>query len=159
MSRTIDPHRRLRRYAVALSAVGAVGGLVELATLRHWDNSVQLVPWIALVVLLAADVLVWVKPTGAVLRLSRGLGVLSVVAATFGMVMHVKENYDTAPLDAVFGPQWETFSTISRVWHALNGDVGPSPLLAPGLLAQVGLCLALSTVQHPALRRVTYGPP
>lgn len=38
----------MRRGLLALSAVGVVGTAIELAMLRHWGSSAQLVPWFAL---------------------------------------------------------------------------------------------------------------
>ncbi|MFN8540111.1 MAG: hypothetical protein U0232_21845 [Thermomicrobiales bacterium] len=40
---------------------------------------------------------------------------------------------------------------LAQWWTAAREGVGPSPPLAPGALALVGLCILLATVRHPAL--------
>ena len=37
-------------------------------------------------------------------------------------------------------------------WAAASGQVGPAPLLAPAVLAQIGLCVLLACWAHPAVR-------
>ena len=153
IARTDEPSGLLRSSLLGLAVLGSASGLVELATLRHWNSTEQLVPWIVLIVVAALAVAVWSKASPALLRLARLVAIGAVASSMFGMFEHIKENYDTAPLDRHYGPLWNSMSSLSKVWHAATGSVGPSPLLAPGLLAQAGLCLALATVAHPAFRQ------
>ena len=154
-----DPGRLWRQGLLGLAVLGSLSGLAELATLRHWNDRTQLMPWavLALVALLALAVLI--RPTRSVLTAARPVAVLSVLAAGFGIFEHVKANYDTAPLDRVWGPAWDSMSFTARLWRAIDGSVGPSPLLAPGLLAQAGLGLVLATIGHPTNRRVLAAGP
>jgi hypothetical protein len=146
-----EPTGALRTGILALAGLGAVGGLIELATLRHWGSALRMIPWVVLIVLLATVVIVAWRPTRVTLATARGLGVVALLATGFGIYEHIRENYSTAPLDQKYGDVWESMSFASRIWHAMNGSVGPSPLLAPALLAQVGLCLILATIGHPVL--------
>ena len=140
---------QLRRGVEGLAAVGVIGGVVELATLHHWNSTVQLIPWVALGALGLLVVLVAVRPVGGTVRVVRAGGVAAVAAAAYGMWEHVASNVDTGYLDRDWGDRWGDLSTIARIWHSVNGDVGPSPLLAPGVIAQIGLCLLLATVGLP----------
>ena len=65
--------------------------------------------------------------------------------SAFGIFEHVKANYDAGPLDRRYAARWETMSEPSRWWTAASGGVGPSPPLAPAVMAQAALCLALAT--------------
>jgi hypothetical protein len=86
---------------------------------------------------------------------ARAVALTVVVVAAFGIFEHVKANYDARPLDRRFSTRWQTMSEPSRWWAAASGGVGPSPALAPAVLAQAAACLALATAHHPAARRPT----
>lgn len=149
MSNTADPistAQALRRGVLGLAALGVIGAVIELATLRHWDSAVQLIPWVALAVLGVLVVALAVRPSALVIRGARSGGAVALVASLFGMWEHVSSNMEAGVLDRVWGASWDNLSWFSRVWHSMNGDVGPSPLLAPGVIAQIGLCLVLATI-------------
>lgn len=142
----------VRHGLLGLCAAGIVGTAVELAMLRHWTSFLQLVPWLALAPLAGALVLLARHPSATTVRAARAVAVAVVIVAGFGVVEHVKANYDAGPLDRRYATRWETMSAPSRWWTAASGGVGPSPALAPAVLAQAALCLALATVAHPARR-------
>ena len=71
--------------------------------------------------------------------------------ALAGVALHALANVDAGPLDRVFATRWSTMSPIEQWWEALTGGVGPAPVLAPGVLAEVSLALAIATIRHPAL--------
>jgi hypothetical protein len=144
------PARLLRSGIQALAALAALGVAAELASLRHWQGS-QLIAWIALGANLLALLLVAAGPRRAGVLVARALAAIVVASALYGVWVHVKANYDTAPLDAVFGTRWPTLSEPERWWAAANGEAGPAPPLAPLVLAQVALTILLATVHHPAL--------
>lgn len=142
----------VRSGLLGLCAAGVVGTAVELAMLRHWSSFLQLVPWLALAPLAGALVLLALRPSPAAVRVARSVAVAVVIVAGFGILEHVKANYDAGPLDRRYATSWETMSAPSRWWTAASGGVGPSPALAPAVLAQAALCLALATVAHPSRR-------
>ena len=146
-----DPATGLRRSFAALAAAGLVGTAVELALTRHWTSTVQMIPWAALAVTLVALILLVARPRPATLRVVRILAVLVVLTAGFGVFEHVLANYDAAPLDFRYTTRWATMSASSRWWAAASQSVGPSPTLAPGVLAQSAFCLLFATLGHPAL--------
>ena len=149
-----DSGATLRRGLLAISALGVAGLWLELAVARHWNSTVQLVPWVAAGLVAVGVALVAIRPTPARLILARVLAVICVGSGLFGVIQHVESNYDSGELDAVYGPRWATMSTASRLWHALIESVGPSPSFAPGALALIAACLLLATARHPVCQRV-----
>lgn len=83
------------------------------------------------------------------------LAVAVMVTAAFGIFEHALANYHAAPLDFRYTARWPTMSATSKWWAAATEAVGPSPTLAPGVLAQSALCLLFATVGHPALAGTT----
>jgi hypothetical protein len=142
----------LRRGLLWLAAL-TIGGIgVELALERHWTQPIQLVAWGALLVIAIAAVLVAWAPTRTNLRLAQILAVIVILSAAFGVWEHIEANYDAGPLDFHYTDTWDSMSEMSRWWLALSKTVGPSPPLAPGALAEAGLCVLLATLRHPALQ-------
>lgn len=140
----------LRRALLVLAAAGAVGTAVELAMLRHWTSPVQLIPWVALVVL-AAAVAALVRPARpSTLRAVRVAAIAVTVAALIGVVEHVLANHEAGPLDFRYASTWARLSPARRWWLSATGGVGPSPSLAPLVLVQSAVCLWLATIGHPA---------
>ena len=143
-------NRVLRKGLLALGAAGVVGTSVELAMQRHWTSALQLVPWAVLVPLGVAIGALWLRPGRATVKVARVVASIVVVTSGFGVFEHVKANYDAGPLDRRYSARWETMSEPARWWTAASGGVGPSPPLAPGVIAQAAFCLGLATVHHPA---------
>lgn len=148
-----DWARVLRRALVGLGALGGAATGIELAMQRHWHSGSQLIPWISLGVLIGAAALVVVRPARE--RLLAGVAVALGVAGSsvYGVVAHVQANLNAGPLDFRFERTWATMSASGRFWKAFTDVVGHSPTLAPGALAFAALCIALSTLGHPALAR------
>ena len=144
----------LRRGLVWLAALTTAGLGVELAVERHWTQPVQFVAWGAVgVIVIAIAIMAW-SPSRGRLRLARILAVVVMLSAILGIWEHVEGNYDAGPLDFQYADTWDGLSEASRWWLALSKTVGPSPPLAPGALAQAGLCVLLATLRHPALRQL-----
>ena len=93
------------------------------------------------------------RPQRATVLTARWTGLLLAGTGLYGVIQHVAANVSDGPLDAQYGPRWHTMSTVGHWWAAASGGVGPAPTLAPLVLAQIGICLALATVGHPALAR------
>lgn len=141
----------LRKALLALAAVAVVGTAIDLATLRHWSQSIQLIPWFVLGGLAIAIALAAI-PLPLTIRVARAIAVVAVLCAVFGVYEHVKSNYDVAPLDYRYTDRWPTMSSWSRWWAAANKSVGPSPPLAPAVLLYGSLCVLFATIRHPVLR-------
>ena len=139
----------LRRALIWLAALGVAGTALELALIRHWNGFIQMIPWISLGVVGAAIVLLVVRPTPAVIRVVRIVAVLVALSAAYGVYEHVLANYHAGPLDFRYSAKWATMSAASRWWTAISETVGPSPALAPLILAWSSLCLFFATIGHP----------
>ena len=150
-----SPAGLLRAGLLVLAGLGVVATAVELAMLRHWRSPSQLVPWLALGGIAVCLLAVALRPSRNTVLLARLAGASMVACGFFGALEHASNNYEAGPLDAVYGATWDQMNVVARWWHALTGSVGPAPTLAPLVLAQIGLCLLLATVQHPALQRST----
>lgn len=142
----VDLVPRFRRILLGLAAATVVGTAIELAMLRHWDGLDQLVPWLMLLVLGAAVAAQWLRPGAVVTKAARAVGAVSFACGAFGAVLHVKSNYDEAPLDFRFAPKWEAMGLLERVWTATTGGVGDVPAFAPMILALSGACLLFATI-------------
>jgi hypothetical protein len=97
--------------------------------------------------LTAALVLAVLPGRGAQL-LATVLVLLVLGASLYGVVDHVTVNYNSGPLDQRFADTWESLSATQRWWYAATKEVGPSPPLAPGMLAQTALLLLLATLMR-----------
>lgn len=152
-----SPHdaiaRRLRAGLLGIAALGILGTAVELWSLHHWESPEQLIPWVVLGLLGLAVLAVAVRPARLVVRGGLALAAGAVGAGVYGIIDHVSSNLAAGPLDRDYGSRWATMGTLDRWWAAATGKVGPAPMLAPGVLAQVGLCLLLVCATHPGLAR------
>ena len=113
---------------------------------RHWSTRVQLIPWMALAIATGGLALATLRPSARAVRVVRCVAAAMVLAAAVGLFVHVRENYTAGPLDFRFADRWEVMSMRSRLWAAATRSVGPAPVLAPAILAQIGVLLALATV-------------
>jgi hypothetical protein len=141
----------LRGALLLLSGMGAAGAAADLALARHWQTPIQYVPWAALVTLAAAIALVAVRPTRWRVLWGRALATVVVMTSAFGIYQHVRANYAAGPLDFRYTDTWAAMSPLARWWTAASESVGPSPTLAPAVLAYTGLGVWLATFRHPAL--------
>ncbi len=141
----------LRRSMLALAAAGIVATTVELATLRHWTTTTQLIPWMVLGVLTIGVLIVALGGSRQMIRIVRFIALVAALSGLYGLYIHVKANYDAAILDFHFTDRWPHMSLVSKLWAAGSGQVGPSPVMAPAVLSQCAVCLALATLRHPKL--------
>jgi hypothetical protein len=133
-----------RRLFLVLAGLGLAGTAVELAMLRHWDSTSQLVPWGGLLVLAVALVLLATRPYAV--RAVRVLLLVVAACAALGVVLHVKANYDAGPLDFRYTTRWPAMSPASKWWAAATETVGPAPTLAPLALVQTALSAWFATL-------------
>lgn len=135
----------VRRGLVALTVVGILSTAFELASERHWNDVVQLIPWLALAVLTVATALFLLLDGGgsAVVRV---LALVVLAASVYGVLEHVLANFQAGELDQRFADSWESLPLLEKGWYAITRTVGPAPTLAPGVLGQTALLLFLATL-------------
>ena len=49
-----------------------------------------------------------------------------------------------------FAATWDGLSAWDQRLVAITGQVGPSPVLAPGVITEIALAVLLGTVGHPS---------
>ena len=123
---------------------------MELALLRHWDNGLALIPFAALAVLTIAIILVARRPDARAITAARALATAVLVTSAIGVLIHIRANYEAAPLDFRYTDSWPTTSEPVRWLLAATDTVGPSPTLAPAAIAFMALALLLATIHHPS---------
>lgn len=141
--------RGLRVGLLLIAAAGAFGTALELALDRHWGGFYQWLPWPAVIATVLATVAMLRRPTSRSVAIVRGVCVCVAIIGVAGVLRHVISNYETAPLDAVYGLRWDSMSLAARWWAASSGGVGPAPPLAPAALAIDAACVALATWRFP----------
>jgi hypothetical protein len=139
----------LRQMMLALVLLGAVGLLVELGLLEHFDSATQWIPLALLTVVVGAVAAVRLRGGPKTVRFFRGIMALCVVAGAVGVVLHYQGNveFEIERDGSLHG--------LQLFWEAIRGA---TPSLAPGALSQLGLLGLAYTFRHPALRTTVNSP-
>ena len=126
-----DPLGMLRLWILGVMVLGLLGTVVELVLLSHYEQPVQLVPVVLIV--LALIVLAWhvMGHSVASLRVLMGLMILFVLAGFAGFVAHF---HGSAEFQLDLEPSLSTWELLDKVMRAKA-----PPLLAPGMMMQLGL--------------------
>jgi hypothetical protein len=127
----LDRVERLRRWLIGVLLLGLLGTVTELLLLEHYEKPLQFVP---LVLILAAfAVLYWHyrRPDDASLRWLKIVMILFVVAGFIGVAAHFE---GSAEFQLELDPSISTWDLIMKIVHAQA-----PPLLAPGMMLQLGL--------------------
>ena len=147
----------LRGALAFLVALGVLGTALTLAYDRHWGEFWQLVPWATLVLVSLALAALIFRATRKTVRFVQIIAVLTVVSAVLGTWQHYDENYNTAPLDALYTDRWDTMTLGERWWAVANGDVGHVPVPAAAVLVPLGIALWMTTIGLGSQRQVDAG--
>ena len=138
------------RTALLLIAGAAIAGTaLELAIERHWQNLEQWYAWLALAIAAAGLIALLVWPGNLGVWFARLCAAIAMAMAAVGVWRHIHANYETAPLDFRYSERWDTMAFADQLWAVVSGDVGPSPILASGVLALIGLALGAATLGLP----------
>ena len=135
----------LRGTLFLLAGVGTIGTAAELALDRHWHDVWQLLPWVALGGIVLALMALLFCRTPATVWLARTCAAVAIAMAVVGVWRHADANYEAAPLDFRYADRWETMSGSERWLEVVKGSVGPSPMLASGVLLYIGVALGAAT--------------
>lgn len=97
VSETLWPRRTpimvlVRRGLVALTVIGILSTAFELAAERHWNGLEQLIPWLALAVLVVATALL-LLPNERGTRAIRVLALIVLGASVYGIFDHILVNF------------------------------------------------------------------
>lgn len=141
------PTRLVAQFQAALltlSVLACAFVAVELASLRHWKSSEQIVPWIVLGVLFCSAMIVVFTRTRIAITQARLVALCALLAAVFGVYAHVSANLETGILNHRY--DWAQLPGWEHLWLASTGAVGGTPATAPLVLALAGVLLGLATV-------------
>jgi hypothetical protein len=141
----------LRRWLIAISGLAAVGTVLELLLLRHWDNGLEVIPFVSLAALGVAIAILAAAHSPRAVHVARLVSSVVAASGAIGVFIHVRANYEAAPLDFRFTDSWQTTAELIRWLLAATDTVGPSPTLAPAALTFAALALLAATLRHPAL--------
>src|SRR5689334_5588025 len=134
--------RFVRLALVGILIFGLFGTEVELILLKHTDGFWQLVPvtLVGLTLLLA----IWAmqRPSTASLGILRSLMGVFLVVGIVGVYQHFTGNV---------GYEKESNPGLAGAELYKAAAMGSTPLLAPGVMLQLGLIGLLYTYRHPAL--------
>jgi hypothetical protein len=139
----------IRRWLLVALGLGLVGSGVELVLLEHYETAVQFVPLLSIALALA--VLIWhrVKGDASSIRALQATMVLFLLAGIAGTGFHLR---GAAEFQIEIDPsqsRWEIFKKAMR-------SKAP-PVLAPGLMVQLGLVGLAYAYRHPTLNQSEIG--
>jgi uncharacterized membrane protein len=121
----------LRRWILGVLVLGLLGTVTELVLLEHYEQPLQFVP--LLLIVAAVAVLVWeVRRRDAASR--RAVQVVMALFVLAGFVGFVAHFYGSAEYQLELNPEMSSWELIEKVLRAKA-----PPLLAPGMMLQLGL--------------------
>jgi hypothetical protein len=133
----------IRRCLLAVLALGLVGAGIELILIEHYEDTLQFVP--LAFIALALVVLIWhrVKGDAVSIRALQATMVLVLMAGIAGAGFHLRGSaefqFEIDPSQS----RWDVFKKVMRA--------KAPPVLAPGLMVQLGLVGLVYAYRHPAL--------
>jgi hypothetical protein len=133
---------RLRRFLLGLSALLCVGTVIELWLTNHMESFVQLIPFGLCGLGFMAAVVALLRPRRASMLSLRLCMVLVASGGVFGIYEHFESN---------IGFRREIRPNAPTREIVLASFYGPSPLLAPGILAVAAMLAMAASYHHPSL--------
>jgi hypothetical protein len=133
----------IRGWLFAVLGLGLVGTGIELLLLEHYETAVQFVPLVSIALALGAVIWHTIKRDALSIRALQATMVLFVAAGIAGTGFHLR---GAAQFQLEIDPsqsRWDIFKKAMR-------SKAP-PVLAPGLMLQLGLVGLAYAYRHPAL--------
>jgi multisubunit Na+/H+ antiporter MnhB subunit len=133
----------IRRWLLAVLSLGVVGTAVELVLLGHYETAVQFVPLVSIA--LALTVILWhsIKGGARSIRALQATMVVFVIAGGAGVAFHFQGGAEFQKEIDPTQSRWVVFTKVMRA--------KAPPVLAPGLMVQLGLVGLAYAYRHPAL--------
>jgi hypothetical protein len=136
---------KLRLGLLVVLGLGMTGTVTDLLLISHYEDAWQIVPIGLIATALAAILWSALRPGAASLRAVRATMVLLMVSGAAGVLLHFNGaagfQLEIDPAQA----RWTVFTKAIRV-HS-------PPVLAPGVMVQLGLIGLLYSYRHPAAAR------
>jgi hypothetical protein len=122
---------RLRLWVLGVIVLGLIGTVTELILLEHYEQALQYVPLV--LIALGVVVLAWhyAGQGNASLRAVQIVMALFVLSGFVGMLAHFNGSME---YQLELNPDMSTWELLEKILHAKA-----PPLLAPGMMIQLGL--------------------
>ena len=134
----------LRALTLVLFLAGAVGVVIDLGLIGHFEEAWQVAPLVLLGLSGAVGLAVAVTPSAFLVRMFR-LSLLALVAGgAGGLWLHYRANLE---FEREVSPD---LTGLTLLWKAVRGASPPSA--APATLIHLAVLGWVGTVRHPALR-------
>jgi hypothetical protein len=140
---SVDIASRLRRCLLGVLLVGLLGSGTELVLLKHYGDLWQLAPLVLIGSALALVAWHAMRPAKAALRALQFTMVLFVLASGAGMALHYG---GAAEFQVSIDPSLSAWELAKKV---LRGQ--SPPVLAPGVMLQLGLIGLVYAYRHPII--------
>jgi len=133
----------IRRSLLAILGLGLAGTGAELVLLEHYETAVQWMP--LLFIALAIAVLIWhsIKGDALSIRVLQGTMLLFLIGGVAGVGFHLR---GAAQFQLEIDPSQSRWNIFKKVMRAKA-----PPVLAPGIMVQLGLVGLVYAYRHPAL--------
>lgn len=151
MARTNDDpavQAAMRRMFLAIFLIGTIGAGAELILTGHTEGWRQLIPLWLIAISFIALTYHAAKPGPASTRIFQSLMLLFMISGFAGAWLHyqARVEFKSESDPALHG--------LNLFWEAVAGATMP-PVLAPGVMIQLGLLGLAYTFRHPALDNST----
>lgn len=134
---------RIRRFILAVLLFGMIGMVTELVLLSHYEDASQFIPLVLIVFALAVVAWHGARPSAGTVRALQAVMTLFLLAGITGVGFHFN---GAAEFQREMDPSqawWDLFKKVVRVQAP--------PVLAPGVMIQLGFIGLIYTYRHPAL--------
>ena len=121
----------LRRWILVVLVLGLLGTVTELVLLEHYEQPLQFVPLVLIVAALAALWWEFTRSDLASRRATQIVMALFVLAGFAGVAAHF---YGSAEYQLELNPDMSNWELLEKILRAKA-----PPLLAPGMMLQLGL--------------------
>lgn len=138
----------VRKGILGIVAFGIAGMTAELLLIGHYEDSSQLLPLAAAAIALVLMAAVWVWPSVALLRTLQFVMLTFIGTGVTGITLHFEAS---AEFQREIDPAISGMALVRKVM-----DATAPPLLAPGVMVQLGLLGLLYTYRHPVLDEGTF---
>ena len=134
---------KLRQWLAGVLALGLAGTAVELLLLEHYEDPWQLVP--LLLIVLALGILIWhvARPCTASVRALQVTMASFLLASVAGVWLHFR---GAAEFQIEIDPAMSKWNLVKNVMRAKA-----PPVLAPGVMLQLGLIGLAYTYRYPRI--------
>lgn len=135
----------LRKALLATLLFGSAGSILELLLIQHDEDVWQYIPLALIGISFLVAVWHLARRDAASVRALQLTMVLFILAGALGVVLHFN---GAAEFQREIDPTQDRWSLLGKVLRAKA-----PPVLAPGLMVQLGLLGLLYSFRHPALAR------